>query len=359
MRHEHAHHDQHAGHSVAMFRDRFWLSLLLTIPVVIWSHDLQEWLGYGADVPAGRAASPAVLGHRRLRLRRTASFSVGRSGSSRDRQPGMMTLISPGHHRRVRRRPWAATLGLFEVEIWWELSTLITIMLLGHWLEMRSIAQARGALAALAELLPDTAERVTGDGTDGRPAVASSRVGDVVLVRPGARVPADGDVRRGRGRCRRIDDHRRVAGRSPRSPGDAVVAGTVAAGGSLRVPVTAVGDETALSGIMRLVAAAQASASRAQALADRAAAVLFYVALGAGTVTLVVLVAARRPRRRAHPDGHRARHRLPPRARARHPAGHRHQHRRSAPATDCWSRTGWRSSGRANSTSSSSTRPAR
>jgi Cu2+-exporting ATPase len=179
---------------------------------------------------------------------------------------------------------WAGTLSLFEVEIWWELATLISIMLLGHWLEMRSIAQARGALAALAELLPDTAERVTDGGTEMVP-LAELAVGDVLLVRPGARVPADGIVVEGEADV----DESMITGESKpvaKGPDENVVAGTVAAGGSLRVRVSAVGDETALSGIMRMVEAAQASASRAQALADRAAAILFYVALLAGVVTL-------------------------------------------------------------------------
>ena len=180
---------------------------------------------------------------------------------------------------------WAGTLGLFEVEIWWELATLITIMLLGHWLEMRSIEQAQGALSALAALLPDTAERVTADGAEEVP-IAQLRVSDVVLVRPGARVPADGVVVEGTADV----DESLITGESravTKEPGEQVIAGTVVAGGSLRVRVTATGDQTALSGIMRLVAQAQASASRAQALADRAAAILFYVALGAGAITLV------------------------------------------------------------------------
>jgi Cu2+-exporting ATPase len=181
---------------------------------------------------------------------------------------------------------WAGTLRLFEVEIWWELATLITIMLLGHWLEMRSIAQAKGALNALAELLPDTAERVRGGSVESV-ALADLMVGDVVLVRPGGRVPADGVVADGAADV----DESMITGESKpvaKQPGDKVVAGTVAAGGSLRVRVDAVGDQTALSGIMRLVAEAQASGSRAQALADRAAALLFYVALVSGIVTLVV-----------------------------------------------------------------------
>jgi copper-(or silver)-translocating P-type ATPase len=181
---------------------------------------------------------------------------------------------------------WAGTLGFFDVEIWWELATLITIMLLGHWLEMRSIAQARGALAALVELLPDTAERlVSGDSTE-IVALAALAVGDVVLVRPGGRIPADGTVVVG---IAEVDESMITGESQPvdKDPGASVVAGTVAVGSSLRVRVTAVGEETALAGIMRLVAQAQASGSRAQALADRAAALLFYVALGAGVLTLV------------------------------------------------------------------------
>ena len=188
---------------------------------------------------------------------------------------------------------WAGTLGFFDVEIWWELATLVTIMLLGHWLEMRSIAQAQGALAALAELLPDTAERIVGEATETVP-LDALRVGDVVLVRPGARVPADGVVTEGSGEV----DESMITGESRtvgKEPGATVVAGTVAAAGSLRVRVSAVGADTALAGIMRLVAAAQASASRAQALADRAAAILFYVAVVSGAVTLVYWWAAGDP----------------------------------------------------------------
>ncbi|HEU5204378.1 MAG TPA: heavy metal translocating P-type ATPase [Candidatus Limnocylindrales bacterium] len=275
-------HDRHEGHSVAMFRDKFWLSLILTVPVVFWSTDLQEWLGYTAPVFPGSEWIPPALG--------TVVFVYGGwvfiRGAQRelaDRQPGMMTLISLAIVVAFVTS-WAGTLGYFEVEIWWELATLITIMLLGHWLEMRSIAQARGALAALAELLPDTAERVTDGGTETVP-LSALAVDDVVLVRPGARVPADGIVADGEADV----DESLITGESkpvPKEAGAKVIAGSVAAGGSLRVRVAAVGEETALSGIMRMVEAAQASASRAQALADRAAALLFYVALIAGTITL-------------------------------------------------------------------------
>ncbi len=281
---DHMAHDRHEGHSVAMFRDRFWLSLLLTVPVLIWSPDIQEWLGYQAPQFPGSQYIPALFG--------TAVFLYGglvflRGGANelRDRQPGMMTLISMAIVVAFVTS-WAATLGFFENEIWWELATLITIMLLGHWLEMRSIAQARGALSALADLLPDTAERLVGEEPETVP-LSALRAGDLVLVRPGGRVPADGTVIRGQADV----DESMITGESravAKQPGDGVVAGTVAAGGSLRVRVDAVGDATALSGIMRLVAAAQASASRAQALADRAAALLFYIALASAAVTLVV-----------------------------------------------------------------------
>ncbi len=276
-------HDRHEGHSVAMFRDKFWLSLALTIPVVLLSHDIQEWVGYSIPMFPGIEYVPAILGTI-VFFYGGLVFIRGAQSELADRKPGMMTLISLAIVVAFVTS-WAGTLGLFEVEIWWELATLITIMLLGHWLEMRSIAQARGALAALAELLPDTAERVTATGTE-EVAIGSLALGDIVLVRPGARVPADGVVAEGDADV----DESMITGESKavgKEPGDSVIAGTVAAGGSLRVRVTAIGDATALSGIMRLVAAAQASASRAQALADKAAAILFYVALAAGTITLV------------------------------------------------------------------------
>jgi Cu2+-exporting ATPase len=274
-------HDRHAGHSVAMFRDRFWLSLALTVPVVVLSADVQDWFGYNIPSFPGAGYLTAILGTI-VFLYGGLVFLRGARDELADRQPGMMTLISLAILVAFVTS-WAGTLGLFQVEIWWELATLITVMLLGHWLEIRSIAQAQGALDALAELLPDTAERVTAGGTENVP-LSALAVGDVVLVRPGSRVPADGVVTEGDADV----DESLITGESrpvPKGEGDKVVAGTVAAGGSLRVRVSAVGEGTALSGIMRLVAAAQASASRAQALADRAAATLFYVALVSGAVT--------------------------------------------------------------------------
>ena len=266
-----------------MFRDRFWLSLAMTIPVILLSHDIQEWFGYTIASVPGIEYVPAILGTI-IFFYGGMVFLRGAQGELADRMPGMMTLISLAIIVAFLAS-WAGTLGFFEVEIWWELATLITIMLLGHWLEMRSIAQAQGALSALAALLPDTAERLTADGTEEVP-VSALQVDSVVLVRPGARVPADGLIIEGTADV----DESMITGESrpvSKQTGDPVIAGTVAAGGSLRVRVTATGDQTALSGIMRLVAQAQASGSRAQALADRAAALLFYVALAAGAITLV------------------------------------------------------------------------
>jgi Cu2+-exporting ATPase len=265
---------RHAGHSVAMFREKFWLSLALTLPVVFWSDEVQHWLGYRAPTFPGSRLIPAILG--------TVIFVYGGSvfiqGAWRElstRQPGMMTLISLALVVAFAAS-LTATLGAFEVDVWWELATLISVMLLGHRLEMKAVAQAQGALNALAALLPDSAERVTESGIERVP-LAELRVGDVVLVRAGSRVPADAIVLESTADV----DESLITGESraiSKAPGDAVVGGTVAAGGSLRVRVNAVGEQTALSGIMRLVAAAQS-------LADRAAALLFYTAVGAGTLT--------------------------------------------------------------------------
>src|SRR6202140_565601 len=281
MPHDHQDRDRHAGHSVAMFRDRFWLSFALTIPTVIWSAEVQHWLGYTAPSFPGSRFIPAILGTI-VFVYGGLVFVRGAKGELVDHKPGMMTLIS----RAIMvafPSSLVATFGLFEIDVWWELASLITIMVLGHWLEMRAISQARGALNALAALLPDTAERVTGAEVQTVP-LGALRVGDIVLVRPGARVPADGTVVEGAADV----DESMITGESkplPKVAGSKVIAGTVVSGGSLRVSIAAIGDQTALSGIMRLVAAAQDSGSRAQALADRAAAILFYVAVASGAIT--------------------------------------------------------------------------
>jgi P-type Cu2+ transporter len=277
----HASHDRDAGHSVAMFRDKFWLSFVLTIPAVFWSADVQHWFRYIAPIFPGSKFVPAILGTV-VFFYGGLVFITGARGELAERKPGMMTLISLGIIAAFGTS-LAGTFGLFDIDVWWELTSLITIMLLGHWLEMRAISQARGALNALAALLPSTAERVKGADTEAVP-LSELHVDDIVLVRPGGRVPADGIVVEGTADV----DESMITGESRpvrKGAGAKAIAATVASRGSLRVRVTAVGDQTALSGIMRLVAAAQASGSRAQALADRAAAILFYVAVAAGAIT--------------------------------------------------------------------------
>jgi P-type Cu2+ transporter len=279
----HASHDRHVGHSVAMFREKFWLSFVLTIPTVVWSSDVQHWFGYTAPSFPGSTLIAPVFGTIIFFYGGTV-FIRGARGEIANRRPGMMTLISLGIIVAFVTS-LAETFGFLEIDVWWELASLITIMLLGHWLEMRAISRAQGALNALAALLPDTAERIDGVEVHTVP-VQALKVGDIVLVRPGTRVPADGKVVDGSADV----DESMITGESrsvPKGHGAPVIAGTIARGGSLRVRVTAIGEQTALSGIMRLVATAQASASRTQALADRAAALLFYVAVASGTVTFL------------------------------------------------------------------------
>nr|WP_231938674.1 copper-translocating P-type ATPase [Arthrobacter sp. B6] len=276
---------QHAGHSTAMFKNRFWAALALTVPVVYFSPMVGHLLGYMPPMFPGSAFIPPVLGTV-IFLHGGQPFLKGGLQELKDRRPGMMLLIGMAISVAFLAS-WVTSLGIggFDLDFWWELALLVTIMLLGHWIEMRALGSAQGALDALAALLPDEAERVTGGGAETVP-VSELREGDTVLVRSGARLPADGTVIDGQAEF----DESMITGESrtvPRSPGDTVVAGTVATDNSVRVRVTAVGDNTALAGIQRLVAEAQASSSKAQALADRAAAFLFYFAAGAGALTFV------------------------------------------------------------------------
>ncbi|MDP9208149.1 MAG: heavy metal translocating P-type ATPase [Actinomycetota bacterium] len=287
------HHDQHGGHGdhAAQFRDRFWLSLALTVPVVAYSEMVQEWLGFTPPQFPGSEWVAPVLGTT-VFLYGGWPFLQGGLAEARARQPGMMLLISLAILVGFGASA-ASALGLFDLEFWWELALLIVIMLLGHWLEMRALGQASGALDALAALLPDEAERVSGDQVE-TVGVADLAVGDVVLVRPGGRVPADGLVVDGQAEL----DESMITGESrpvAKGPGARMVAGTVVTDSAVRARVEAVGEGTALAGIRRLVEQAQASGSRAQALADRAAGLLFWFALGAGLVTAVVWLALGEP----------------------------------------------------------------
>jgi Cu2+-exporting ATPase len=274
----------HAGHEI-MFRDRFWVSLVLSIPVLIFSPALQSWLGYTAPAFPGSAWVTPVLAvviffYGGLPFMQMATWEL------RDRQPGMMTLISLAIAVAFVYSIATLFADLGE-SFFWELVTLIDVMLLGHWMEMRSVRQASGALDELARLMPDEAERIGANGSTKTVPAAQLQVGDRVLVRPGAAVPADGEVYEGNSDV----NEAMITGESKpvkKEPGSRVIGGTVNEGsGSLRVNVTATGEDTALSGIMRLVQEAQESKSKTQLLADRAAAFLFYAALGAAVITAV------------------------------------------------------------------------
>jgi len=280
----HAGHDKHAGHDPEAFRRLFWLSFALTIPTIAFSEMVQHWLGYSLSAVPGHALVSPVLGSV-VFLYGGRVFLKGGWDEVQNRQPGMMLLISLAITVAFVSSV-AYEFGLLDLDFWWELAALVTVMLLGHWQEMRALGLTRGALAALAELLPDEAELVDGNETRIIP-ISDLQAGDVVLVRPGARVPADGTVESGQADF----DESMLTGESRpvlREQGDRVAAATVALGSAVRVRVDAVGDDTALAGIQRLVEQAQQSRSRAQAIADRAAALLFWVAIGSGLATFIV-----------------------------------------------------------------------
>lgn len=308
---EHAGHDEHARHGdgsghgnhsgghgghgdhVGMFRRLFWIMLVLAVPTVLLSGMFAGLLGYTLPQVPGLAAVSPVLGTV-IYLWGGRPFLTGAIAEVRGRKPGMMLLIGMAITVAFLAS-WGATLGVIshELDFWWELSLLVVIMLLGHWLEMRSLAQTSSALDSLAALLPDEAERVEGDDVV-TVSPADLRRGDVVIVRPGGRVPADGEVVDGSADV----DESMITGESrpvARQVGDQVVAGTVATDNAIRVRVTAVGEDTALAGIRRLVAEAQSSATRAQLLADRAAGWLFWFALVAAVITVVVWMALGNP----------------------------------------------------------------
>ncbi|MGV0782189.1 heavy metal translocating P-type ATPase [Mycolicibacterium sp. XJ775] len=286
---EHAGHAGHAGHGdhVAQFRRLFWVMAVLAVPTVALSPMFAMLLGYSIpDIPGARWISP-VLGTV-MYVWGGRPFLTGAVSEIRSRAPGMMLLIGLAITVAFIAS-WGASLGVLhhQLDFWWELALLIVIMLLGHWIEMRSLAQTTSALDSLAALLPDEAERVEGDGEAEQVVTVPPtdlRVGDLVIVRPGGSVPVDGRITDGAADM----DESMVTGESRtvrRSVGDDVVAGTVATDSGLRIRVTAVGDDTALAGIQRLVGEAMNSSSRAQRLADRAAGWLFWFALGSAVLT--------------------------------------------------------------------------
>ncbi len=277
-------HGAHHGHHVAMFQRRFWWSLLLAIPVVATSHMIMDWFGYELAFEGMDLVGP-VLGSV-IFFWAGWPFLQGGFEEAKDRKPGMMLLIAMAI-AVAYAASMATSLDWFELDFWWELALLVTIMLLGHWQEMKALGQAQDALAALAALLPDEAERVGERGEIEVVSLDELKRGDVVLVRSGGRVPADGKIVEGAAEL----DESMITGESKpvaKGIGDRVVAGTVSTDSAVRVSIDVVGNETALAGIQRLVADAQESRSRAQVLADRAAALLFYVATAAAVVTAVI-----------------------------------------------------------------------
>lgn len=280
-RHDHADHDKHAGHNPNMFKQKFWISFLLTIPVLLYSQTIQELLHFSMPTFTGSSLIPPVFGiiifvYGGLVFLRSAKAELAA------KQPGMMTLISMAITVALFYSI-AVTLGLEGMSFWWELATLITIMLLGHWLEMASVMNAQGALKELAKLLPDEAELITSNGTE-TVSVAKLKVGDKVLVRPGANIPVDGEVIKGESSV----NESMLTGESKsvkKIVKSLLIGGTINGSGSLTMKVTKIGDDTALAGIMKLVADAQNSKSKTQVLADRAAYYLTFVALGAALLT--------------------------------------------------------------------------
>lgn len=291
----HGGHERHAGHGdhVGQFRRLFWIMLLIAVPVVLFSDMFAMILGYTLPSIPGLGWISPLLGTV-MYVWGGRPFLTGAVDEVKSRKPGMMLLIGLAITVAFLAS-WGASLGILDhqLDFWWELALLIVIMLLGHWIEMRSLAQTSSALESLAALLPDEAERVE-DGGVVIVAPAELRRGDVVIVRPGGRVPADGQVVEGTADV----DESMITGESrpvSRGPGSTVVAGTVATDTALRVQITAVGDDTALAGIQRLVTEAQNSTSRAQRLADTAAGWLFWFALGAGIITALVWTALGNP----------------------------------------------------------------
>ncbi|MCB9108510.1 MAG: copper-translocating P-type ATPase [Anaerolineales bacterium] len=267
-----------------MFRNRFWVSLVLSIPVLLYSEALQMWLGFSMPAfPGSQWIGPLfaiiVFAYGGVPFLQMAVPEI------KNHQPGMMTLISLAITVAFVYSIATLFVPLGE-SFFWELVTLIDVMLLGHWLEMRSVRQASGALNELAKLMPDTAERLNEDGSTEEVNISELKSEDKVLVRPGASVPADGEIIEGQSDV----NEAMITGESKpvkKQPGDKVIGGTVNGDGSLRMRVTATGDETALAGIMRLVDQAQQSKSRTQLLADKAAGWLFYLAIGVAVLTTI------------------------------------------------------------------------
>lgn len=291
--HEHRHiqkeHDKHAGHSVAMFRSKFWVSLVLTIPILIYSPSIQEWLNFNPVNFPGANYVPFILSTL-IFFYGGLVFLKGAVAEIKVRLPGMMTLIGMAITVAFVYSTFVQ-FGLAGEPFFWELATLITIMLLGHWLEMVSVSKSENALEAISKLLPDKAEKLV-NGKPQTVLVSDLKVEDLVLIRPGANIAVDGVVVNGTSSV----NEAAITGESKpvnKTVGDEVVAGTINQDGSLTVKITKIGEDTALAGIKRLVAEAQVSKSHVQILADKAALVLTVIAIVAGLITFIVWLAVK------------------------------------------------------------------
>ncbi len=276
-------HNKHTGHNPNMFKHKFWASLLLSIPTLLFSHTVQEWLGFELIFP-GSQYIPAIFGTI-IFFYGGLVFLKGARNELAAKQPGMMTLISMAITVAFVYSVLVTLRLVTGMDFWWELATLVTIMLLGHWLEMASIENAEGALNELAKLLPDEAELIE-NGKSRKVPVSQLKVGDVLLVRPGAQIPVDGKVMKGESE---VNESMLTGESKPvsKAKGSEVIGGTINTNGALTIRVKRVGDDTALAGIMKLVQDAQTTKSKTQILADRAAFYLTFIALGAALLTLI------------------------------------------------------------------------
>ncbi len=275
-------HNKHAGHSTAMFFRKFWMSLILTIPVVFYADIVEKIFKWSPPDFPGSDYLSLVLGSI-VFFYGGWVFLAGAWREIKGRLPGMMTLIGIAISAAYL---WSVYAAFARAEaLFWELTTLITIMLFGHWLEMRAVSGAQGALKELSKLLPDVAE-VIRDGKTEKISLSELRENDVVLVRPGAKIPADGTIIDGDSDV----NESMVTGESKpvsKKQNDHVIAGTINGDGALKIKVAQIGEKTFLAGVMRLVAEAEASKSRLQILSDRAALYLTVVAVAGGVITLI------------------------------------------------------------------------
>ena len=277
------HGSEGSDHNPNIFKAKFWVSLALTIPTVVLSPTIQTWLGYDLSF-YGSHFVPAILGII-IFIYGGMVFIRSAKGELLAKRPGMMTLISMAITVALVYSLLVTFSVVDGMDFWWELATLVTIMLLGHWIEMASIEKAQGALGELSKLLPDEAELVV-DGESVVTVIGDINAGAVVRVRPGSSVPVDGVVVEGASKV----DESMLTGESmavAKAIGHKVTGGTVNLDGALLVEVTEVGSETTLSGIMKMVEEAQQSKSKTQMLADKAAFYLFYVSVGMAIVTVL------------------------------------------------------------------------